>query len=179
MRRLLLALLLALPLFAAEVMTNADVVKLVKAGLSADTIVAKIAASQTKFDTSTDALVALAKDGVPDSVVRAMIHSRPAPPSKAAPSPSRRYEVSIHSDKYSKCDGAELRVDSTGVKASGCRKLDFKLAWAEIKTACYEYGFRGVVVINDHRISTVTPAEAKKIVEQLQARVPVAACATK
>ena len=45
---------------------NADIVKLVKAGLSAETIEAKIAASDADFDTSTEALVALADAGVPD-----------------------------------------------------------------------------------------------------------------
>lgn len=193
MRRAVLLLLLALPLAADDVMTNADVVKLVKAGLSAETIEAKIAASQTKFDTSTDALVALAGEGVPDRVVRAMIQAKPgvAPASRrsspenrpeagatrAKAAPARRYEVAIHSDKYAKCDNGQLRIDANGVQASGCRKLDFKAGWADIKSACYEYGFRGTVLINDHRISTVTPAEAKKIVEHLQSRVAVAACA--
>ena len=91
MRRLLLLLLLTVPLAAGEVLTNADVVKLVKAGLSAETVEAKIASSGGQFDVSTDALVALARDGVPDRVIRAMVTASPAaavvrPPVKRATS---------------------------------------------------------------------------------------------
>ncbi len=99
---------------------NADIVKLVKAGLSAETIETKIASSETDFDTSTDALVALAGEGVPDRVIRAMIEHDapavapvppvppvpPAPPAPPAPRmASRRYDVTVHADQGSgKCD---------------------------------------------------------------------------
>ena len=113
--------LLLLPLLLAA-LGNADIVKLVKAGLSAETIEAKIAASEVDFDTSTDVLVALAKDGVPERVIRAMIGRdgaiappvRPAPPT-APRALSRRYDVTLHADGGGggKCEG-ELRVDGRG-----------------------------------------------------------------
>src|SRR5688572_27864395 len=112
MRHLLLCLLLALPLAADEVLTNADVVKLVKAGLSAETIETKIAASGGRFDVSTDAMVALAKDGVPDRVIQAMVTASPAVrpptphPARRTGTTTRRYDVAVHRDTYSKCDGA-------------------------------------------------------------------------
>ncbi|HEV7767902.1 MAG TPA: hypothetical protein VGQ76_23065 [Thermoanaerobaculia bacterium] len=175
---------------------NADVVKLVKAGLSPETIEAKIASSETDFDTSTDALVALAGEGVPDRVIRAMIeHEKPAivapvppvPPTPPAPPAApralaRRYDVTVHADGGGKCE-AELRVDGKGVKLSRCRALDFTLAWGELDSVCYTYGFRGEVVLKtaarEHRISLVTPAEAKRLVEHLLVnapKVPVAEC---
>src|SRR5687768_3962960 len=104
MRMFLIPLLLA-------TLGNADIVKLVKAGLSAETIETKIAASETNFDTSTDALVALAGEGVLDRVIRAMIeHEAPAVPPvpPVAPVPpvppaprmaSRRYDVTVHADQ--------------------------------------------------------------------------------
>ncbi len=58
---------------AAEAMTNADVEALTEAGLGAGVIVAKIEASETAFDTSVPALVALARSGVADEVVAAMV----------------------------------------------------------------------------------------------------------
>jgi len=80
MRILISGLLLALVLgfggaeARAETLTNADVVKLVEAGLANDTINLKIrSAADSRFDTSTAGLAALAQAGVPDSVVRAMI----------------------------------------------------------------------------------------------------------
>jgi len=78
----LLASLLAMVLVAfagsppasAETLTNSDVIKLVDAGLATDTINLSIrAAAATDFDTSASGLSALAKAGVPDSVVQAMI----------------------------------------------------------------------------------------------------------
>jgi hypothetical protein len=175
----------AIVLLLFDVLTNADVIRLVKAGLSPATIEAKIAASETKFDTTTDGLVALAEADVPDPVIRAMIeHSitppvppvPPVPPAPAAPPAppapgARRYEVAIHRDAHAKCDGAELRVDGRGVKAAGCKELDFALGWDEVGSLCYDYGFRGTIVLTagerQHRISTTTPAAAKRIVERI------------
>jgi hypothetical protein len=168
---------------------NADVVKLVKAGLSVETIEAKIASSKTDFDTSTDALVALAGEGVPDRVIRAMIeHEKPAivapappvpPAPPAPPAPprvlSRRYDVTVHADGGGKCE-AEFRVDGKGVKLSRCRALDFTIAWSDLDSVCYTYGFRGEVVLKanerEHRISLTTPAEAKRLVEHLRTNGP-------
>lgn len=182
-RSLIVLLLLALPLAAADdVLTNADVVKLIKAGLSAETIEAKIVTSSARFDVSTDALVALAREGVPDQVIRAMITASPA---VAAPAPrqvttkrttSRRYDVAVHRDTNAKCDGAELRVDGRGLKSSGCRGVDFNVAWSAVTKVCYTYGFRGTIVFStksqEHRISTTTPAEAKRIVEHVRGNAP-------
>jgi hypothetical protein len=197
MRRAALFMFIVFPLIAEEPLTNADVVKLVKAGLSAETIEAKIAGSATSFDTSTDALVALAEAGVPDRVIQVML-ARVPPASSRPPVPPptegrleaggtrafpvRRYDVAIHRDEHARCDGGELRIDARGVKASRCRKLDFDLPWDKIKSVCYEYGFRGTVVFvtgdGEHRISTVTPAEAKRIVDHVRGMksIPTAKC---
>lgn len=174
MRMFLITLLLA-------TLGNADIVKLVKAGVSAETIETKIAASETDFDTSTDALVALAGEGVPDRVIRAMIEHEglvvaPAPPVAPVRMASRRYDVTVHSDQGSgKCE-AELRIDGKGIKASRCRTLDFEIAWRDLESACYTYGFRGEVALKthdrEHRISTTTPAEAKRLVEHIRLGAP-------
>ena len=81
-----LSLVLALPslMWAQEVvqhgtpdspkaLTNADVVNMVKAGLSADTIVMVIHDSAANFDTTADGLVALKKQGVPEKVIQEML----------------------------------------------------------------------------------------------------------
>jgi hypothetical protein len=171
MRMVLLSLLLA-------TLGNADIVKLVKAGLSAETIETKIASSQTDFDTSTEALVELAGDGVPDRVIRAMIqHDGPAvAPVPAVPrTTSRRYDVTVLAEGGGKCD-AELRIDGKGIKASRCRTLDFELVWRDLESVCYTYGFRGEVALKTHdrerRLSTTTPAEAKRLVEHIRMGAP-------
>jgi hypothetical protein len=171
MRMFLLSLLLA-------TLGNADIVKLVKAGLSAETVEAKIASSDTDFDTSTDALVALAGEGVPDRVIRAMIEQdRVAPVPPAPPRvPSRRYDVTVHADEGGgKCE-AEVRIDGKGIKASRCKALDLDLRWSELESVCYTYGFRGELVLKtrerERRLSTTTPAEAKGLVEHIRAGAP-------
>ena len=47
-----------------EALTNEDVVKLTQAGLGPSVIVAKIASSQTAFETSVEALVALSENEI-------------------------------------------------------------------------------------------------------------------
>ena len=72
---LTLGVLLALSPVAADVetLTNEDVVKLTQAGLGPSVIVAKIASSQTAFDTSVEALVALSENEVAQEVLAAML----------------------------------------------------------------------------------------------------------
>ncbi|MBI3950183.1 MAG: hypothetical protein HY314_06990 [Acidobacteria bacterium] len=55
-----------------EVLTNDSIIKMVNAGLKAETIIRKIEASRVDFDLSTDGLIALKKANVPDDVINAM-----------------------------------------------------------------------------------------------------------
>lgn len=57
-----------------KAMTNQDVLALVTAGLPESVVIEKIRTSKTSFDTSTEALVALKKEGVPSSVIRLMVN---------------------------------------------------------------------------------------------------------
>lgn len=62
-------------------LTNADVLEMIKAGLSTEIIVAKIRTSPAKFDTSPATLTDLKAAGVSDQVLMAMVHSTAAVPS--------------------------------------------------------------------------------------------------
>jgi hypothetical protein len=70
----------------AAALANKDVVEMMKSGLSADIIVAKIKSSPTSFDTSPTALQELKAAGLPDQVIVAMVEAsaRPASPAAAA-----------------------------------------------------------------------------------------------
>lgn len=57
----------------ATSLTNKDVLEMLKAGLTADVIVAKIKSSPTNFDTSPAALAELKAANVPDAVILAMV----------------------------------------------------------------------------------------------------------
>ncbi|MES2326744.1 MAG: hypothetical protein V4499_05360, partial [Pseudomonadota bacterium] len=69
----------AAPAAAAETLTNATVIQLVRAGIGDDAVIAKIKATAGKYDVSTNDLIALKTAGVPGDVIAAMI----AGPSKA------------------------------------------------------------------------------------------------
>jgi len=56
-------------------LTNADVLGMVKAGLSADIIVAKIKATTCSFDTNPTTLKELKDAGVPDGVILVMVQA--------------------------------------------------------------------------------------------------------
>src|ERR1700743_2873231 len=58
----------------SEILTNANIVSLVKAGLSKSVIASTIKNSQTKFDVSTNGMIALKKDGVPDELIDIMVN---------------------------------------------------------------------------------------------------------
>jgi len=69
---LVLTLLNTANVFGAK-MTNEDVIKLVKAGMSEELIISVIAKSEAAFDTSTDAVITLSKKGVSQKIISAMI----------------------------------------------------------------------------------------------------------
>ena len=75
-------------------LTNADVMKMIENKIPESVILAKIQSSPAKFDTSTDAIIALNKVGVSDKVLAAMVSASavatPAPvlPPSFAPAPS-------------------------------------------------------------------------------------------
>lgn len=59
-------------------MDNADVVRLVEAGVSPGTVVAAIKASACLFDLSPEALISLTRSKVPDAVIAAMLQTKAA-----------------------------------------------------------------------------------------------------
>src|SRR5262245_20841903 len=82
--------------------TNADVVRMVAAGLSDDVVVRAIrAAPETRFDTSTDALIALRAQKVSNRVIAAMLNKHAlavAPQSRSGVQPGTggKWEVEVH-----------------------------------------------------------------------------------
>jgi len=71
---LILAFLFTANGFAGQQkLTNQDVIKMVKAGLSPEIIEQAVNTSDQAFDLSTDALIKLKQEGIPDAIVQAMI----------------------------------------------------------------------------------------------------------
>lgn len=59
------------------VLINADIVEMVKAGLSEGIIAAKINSSRSNFDTSSGALIKLKEGNVPENIILAMVNAKP------------------------------------------------------------------------------------------------------
>lgn len=58
-----------------EVMTNESVINLYKRGLSPSIIVSKIKTSKSNYNVSTDALIAMNNQNIPDDIVNAMVEA--------------------------------------------------------------------------------------------------------
>lgn len=84
MRKLLFCLLLSVPLFAAA-MTNDDVIKMVKGGLSEATLLQVVGNAEPGFDISADGLVRLKQAGVSDKVIQQVIARQSAAPVSSTP----------------------------------------------------------------------------------------------
>jgi hypothetical protein len=89
-RKLTTALLCIAACFIAtaqQTLNNDSIIKMVKAGLSDEVILATINSSGGQYSTSPDALIALKQAGVTDKVITAMV-TKGASPGPAAPSAS-------------------------------------------------------------------------------------------
>ncbi len=100
---------------AEKPLTNDDVTKLVKAGLSDAAVIATIQRSQKQFDLSADALVRLRQAGVSNAVIEAMLQpgqttqpeQAPTPASPASPRSADLYPTAYG---YYVVDGGALRT---------------------------------------------------------------------
>ncbi|MCX7962820.1 MAG: glycine zipper 2TM domain-containing protein [Burkholderiales bacterium] len=83
-KRLVLACLVALPFAAAAApMTNDDVIRMVKGGLSDATVIQAIDAAEPKFDTSPEGLVRLKQSGVSEVVIQRILARQSGTPAAA------------------------------------------------------------------------------------------------
>ena len=90
-------------------LTNADVVKMVKAGLDESTVLLAIKQHASQFDTSTDALIDLKTQGVPQSVIHAMLTA--STPGGGAASPSSSPEDNRSAGNGKGSNGKWRRVE--------------------------------------------------------------------
>ena len=95
-------------------MTNADVIKLVKAGMPESLIVAKIKSSACDFDTSTDALIKLKGAGVGDKVMEAMVAAPSASAAAAAAQAAQAAPAAGGCGDYNSCMQSGQNAASQG-----------------------------------------------------------------
>ena len=136
-RACVLAVLVSAGLLAAQQapkpLTNADVVKMAKAGLAESTIIAAIQANPTDFDVSPDALIALKKAGVPAEVMNAMAAASKASPRTQA-SPPAAPPVAEPGGTTPGTPSVQLLADGSAAAKGGRRVAVEKTQLAETKT---------------------------------------------
>jgi hypothetical protein len=146
----LLAFLLALPLLAQaptdNVLTNADIVKMMKASLPESIIVREIRMSNTDFATSPAALIELKKQGASERILDAVLDSRMGtsssePESRATPrivaqvaAPGLHHLPSIEADmRINSTANGHLSMGHNQIKVERSGVPVFSLKWKEIK----------------------------------------------
>lgn len=134
-----------------QVMTNKDVMDLLKSGLSAEIVVAKIKSSKTNFDTSTTALQEMKTAGVPESVVLAMIQA-------GAPSPVPPVTTATATKEVIVDDGTPVEIELLAEASSEKMKtgdiVNFKVVQAVV--------YKGVTIIEKDAVAKARISEAKK-----------------
>ena len=110
---------------AAETLNNATVIELVKAGIGNDALIAKIKATEGKYDLSTDDLIELKNEGVSSDVIAAMIgassKSQQAAPAMSltaidpmTPHPSGVYLINAQANQLARIDPTISNQAKTG-----------------------------------------------------------------
>jgi len=102
-------------------LTNADIVKMVKAGIPESVIVRKVQMSESNFATSPNALIELNRQHVPDDVMAAMLDSEAAmrmPPADPNAAPPAVFRSSNGRPHHLPTFDAALRIDSKTEKVS-------------------------------------------------------------
>ena len=102
-------------------LTNADIVKMVKAGIPESVIVRKVQMSESNFATSPNALIELKRQHVPDDVMAAMLDSEAAmrmPPADPNAAPPAVFRSSNGRPHHLPTFDAALRIDSKTEKVS-------------------------------------------------------------
>jgi hypothetical protein len=146
----LLTFLLALPGLAQsptnQALSNADIVKMMKAGLPESVIVREIQMSNTDFSTGPAALIKLKKQGASERILGAVLDSRMG---SSQPKPEPRMpprivaQVAVPGLHHMPSFEADMRINSTanGKLSMGHNQIQversgvpvFSLQWKEIK----------------------------------------------
>jgi hypothetical protein len=148
------------PLGANEILSNDDVIKMVKAKLPDDLVITKIKVSKNRFDTSTDALATLQTQGVSIGIVKTMIEASVGQTAvaKDATGDLPAGEVLVKtSDRYAPIAG----VNATSNVSRAARHIPFYGRYAPHKVVVSLTGVKAPVRTSDPRpefYSRVDPA---------------------
>jgi hypothetical protein len=115
---------------SAAPLTNDEVVSMVKSGLSADVIIAKVETSECAFDTSPSALEKLKAAGVPETVILAMVR---------APAASSSNEEPAHSAPLAQAQMASPQAPKAGKSLARTQVLSGQATAQDTKAVVHFY----------------------------------------
>lgn len=127
---LVVACVLCIPAIASaqsdqkEILTNAQVIAMKNANLSASVIKSKINASPCKFSTDTQSLIELSKTGVDNDIIDLMVTKSASPDAPATPAAATSFTKGLSADKksYVTATGKTIAVGQTLMLGSGSDK---------------------------------------------------------
>lgn len=149
-------------------LTNADVLDLLKSGLSSEIVIAKIAAAPCEFDTTPTALKKLKTDNVPDAVILAMVQAPSVSTQKQTPvlpvpsveatvkgepsvpakvNCSGDIPVSVYAAPYSGSESIEVFRLSCGDRITLLNPSD-KESWLKIRVADGREGYISAILVS-------------------------------
>ncbi len=175
MRRICLALAFAMLsplLLAQQELSNDSVIKMTKAGLSADIVAASVKSQPGHYDVSADGLIALKKAGVGDAVISAIL-AHNATPAAANPAGASAGSVTggFGGGEATGAGGLPAGVDSTGLyfkdKSGNWTEVNAEVVNFKTGGALKHIGTAGIVKgdLNGHvagfhsKLAVVAPAE--------------------
>jgi hypothetical protein len=138
----------ATPVTAQDVVTNETVIQMVRAGLSETVILAKIRSSQTKFDTRTEALIALKQVGVSESVMSAILGGG-APPAQAVAPPTAPVGAVI----VVPSSASQQRAKGPVFHLTGGKQVELIAASGGIETSSVPYNRKTELVLSENKAS--------------------------
>ncbi len=134
------AVSLALPAHA-DVITNADIIKLLDAGMSEQVILQAIATGTAKFSTSADALIKLKNKGASPAILQAVMN----PKSLQAAPPSGNATVTSAPNQNNKqaATGGKLNPEEILVMVDG-KETPMQYILPQLRTAARAFGLGGI-----------------------------------
>jgi hypothetical protein len=125
----------------AKPLTNQDVINLIQAKMSEETVIMAIKSARPGFNTSADALIKLSQAGVSEPVIRAMIEagkSQAAAPPAPAPRAPAKPAASPPAPKAAAFNPEEM------ILIQGSERSSMHYLTPQIRTAVRALGFGGV-----------------------------------
>ncbi|MBY0573207.1 MAG: hypothetical protein K2P84_05965 [Undibacterium sp.] len=123
---------------SADTITNADIFKLLEAGMPESVILQSIASNTTKFNTNADSLIKLKNKGATPAILQAMMNPKGVQASSASVKESNANATTANAKLGNKLNPEEIIVVTAGQEST------MQYIMPQMRTAARAFGFGGV-----------------------------------